>query len=208
MSAMRNHALYINIVACIAARAMPATSICKKLGAGAHSVRSALFEMRACGVAYIASHKHGRGGKGDPAAVWRAGMQQGLEPARDYGRDVKPRSELVAFSILMRCLMTEPTSVSALKRETGLHRATLYKILRLGKELGVLHIAAYERDARAGDYSPCWKLSPGAADVEKPAPRDMREIWREYDKRKRALKRQLQITHALAANSTHFTEAA
>lgn len=206
--ALRNHKLYMAIISCIATRAMTVASICKKTGAGEFSVREALFQMRACGVTYISGHRRNRTGKGDPASLWRAGMEQGMEPARPIGKVYTPGVEVVAFSGLLRCLMTEPTSVGALQSETGLNRQTVYKMLRLGKALGVLHIAAYERDARAGDFAPCWKFSPGAADVDRPPKRDPREVWREYEQRRRILRRQQRIVHALAANTTHFTEAA
>lgn len=209
MTQLRNMPLYINILAAIATNAKTTNEISAQVETGWNAVNAALQLMRG---RLVHIERYAPSVKGVPSAVWKLGRMDDADPppsmvGRDYGRKPKSRTEIVAFIEIIDALMNDHCSIKELIELSGSGVGTVRRLMRDGKKLGVLHVAAWHRAGESGDFAPMWAVGINKRDAAKPKAQTDAEACHRYWVRRSQKRHQLRITHALAANNSVFNMA-
>jgi hypothetical protein len=198
---LRNQPLYTRILAAIAREGRSADDIAREVGCLRNAVYRALRQMRGR-IVFIESYRHE--GKGCDVAVWRMGRskQNAPEPVSVAVRpeQAKPLAgaEMAAFLTTMEALADGPTTMVELVTMTGCQRSTLLRTIRLGRELGILYIAEWDRQRAQGSWAPCYALGVDQQDARKPKPMTRQQINARHQTGRNLRKRQERLLAALA----------
>ena len=103
----------------------------------------------------------------------------------------------MSLGILMRALHEGPHSYKELAEITGLHYATIRDWVNALHDQGVVHIAAYERDARDRDSVRLWQYGIDKRDAKK---RKLTGAQRQA--RQREKKESMKVLQMMAGAST------
>lgn len=99
-----------------------------------------------------------------------------------------------AYARVIKALVEEPVTLRQLEEITGLHLVTLYRLFRILKKHGLVHISAWEQDSRGRDAFAVFTFGKGR---DKPKFRmTQAEIARRY-RAKRKLQKQMAPIDAL-----------
>lgn len=208
---LRNQPLHIRIANAIAREGKTPGEIAESVGVNVNAVYLKMRYMHGR-IAYVESWRPNV--SSIPSAVWRLGMQPDAPMPRSVAerwsrRKPRAASEVLAFVSMMEAMMEGPTSIRELSEMSGLLRHTVLLMLRTGRELGVIHIGAWDRSRDTGSWAPQYAVGVDKPDVPKPraltrAQRNARAVqW------KSAKREQVRVLKALAAsNDTRIAEAA
>lgn len=194
---MRNMPLYIRVLAAVAREPKSATAVNVELGLAARGTASsnALRMMRGR-LVRVVGYRPGRGA----AALWLLGADGDAVPPRERQCFRRPGPEMAAFLALMEAMGREPQSMKQLQDLSGSTRGTVMHVLRLGRKLGVIHIAEWDRERRAGAWAPHYALAVDRPDQTRPKATPRRVIEQRYWDARRAREAQGRVTHALAGS--------
>ena len=67
----------------------------------------------------------------------------------------------MSFAKMMRLLLEGPHTAHELAEETGLFKRTVYESIHALEKEKVVHVSAWEKDARGADHTPVYKMGPG-----------------------------------------------
>ncbi len=142
-------------------------------------------------------------------AKWRLGP--GPASSRQASRRLTPGKagvSLIHFAALIRCIQAGPQSVHDIVRLTGQHINSVRSQMSALRAAHVAYRSEWHREREAGEWCAHWQFGIDRPDKSKPRAVPERELRARYKANRRERESTLQIVHALAANSTHFTEAA
>lgn len=205
----RNMPLYARVLCAVAREGKTAAQVAEELRVGVNTVHRIFRDMHGR-VAYVGGYL--RRPRGRPVALWRLGQEPDAprpEALSAFDHQLKPRAlgiEMTTFCLLVEGMLVEPLSMRRMLELTGCGRTTLLNIVRVFREAKVAHVGAWERPREQGAWGPCYCIKPDAADVAKPRPLPRTLVERRYHAGRRDKLRQARIAHALAANSSFFSQ--
>lgn len=96
------------------------------------------------------------------------------------------RVNQTAYTLVIKQLMAEPSTLTDLENVTGLHRVTLQRLFRVFRRHKIVHITDWEQDSRGRDVFAVFALGEGK---DKPKFRmTQKQIAQRYrEKRKRQM---------------------
>lgn len=201
MTEHRNQPLYTRILAAVARQGCSATEIAAQVPCLRNAAYRALRQMRGR-LVYVESYRHE--GSGSDVAVWRMGRSKPDAP-QPHCVAIRPKqakplagAEMAAFLTVMEALADGPTSMAELVTLTGCQRSTLLRTVRLGKQLGIIYIAEWDRQRAQGAWAPCYALGVDQQDARKPKALTREQIEQRHQKGRNLRKRQVRLLAALA----------
>lgn len=142
-------------------------------------------------------------------ATWVIG--DGPPSSRQASRKLKPGKagvSLIHFAALIRCISAGPASVLEIAAETGCHINSVRSQLAALRAAGVAYRAEWHRERNAGEWTAHWHFGIDRQDKRKPLAVPERDLRARYKRDRQRRDVTLAALHALAANTTHFSEAA
>jgi hypothetical protein len=201
----RNAPLYCAVLAAIVHEAKTVQQLRQEVGCTRGNVSITLNAMHGR-IAHIEAYAD----ESRRPALWRAGNGKDA-PKPLANRGLGPRSrgaDRIAFVVLVQALMSGPHRQLELEQITGCHHGSVRRQLRELRQAGLIHIAAWDKPGRSGNYAAYWEWGPGKSNVAKPKRMSELQIRHRWEAASRQRRRDLQIHSALAANSTAFQQRA
>lgn len=148
--------------------------------------RSILRRMAALGVLRIQAWEKTRGpyaavyevADGRPDAEYPADSKR-IPSKANESNHIRP--ELIGFCLAFLMLKGGALQHQIIK-EVGISRGTVRKLIAHSKQIGLIHVSAWNRPL-CGDHLPIYKVG-SAQDAEKPPRKTASECWREQYRRK------------------------
>lgn len=215
--ARRGWPLYAQILRKLADRQMTTAQIAGDMGIVLNSMYRIVRKLHALKVIKAVDWVPSANGRGPKIARWSFGgcsVDKPQPACKTTGLPAKhallrrphgAQTELMAFSAMVKAMLTEPHSVRDLVESTGNSLQQTGRFLRHCRSLGLVYRAEWQQRMHGGAPAPLYMIGIDKRDKERPRPQARIVVERRYRKAVAAKRMQLQITHALASNASVFT---
>lgn len=169
----RNAPLYMSVFCAIAHEPKSAMMISEELGIRTRSnaVHKTIRMLHVAGVVHVVGYLQASP-KGVPSSLWKIGagpdVARPLSLMRRKPAAHVPCIEMIAFVAIIKALFCEPQSMNDLVGLSGSYPGTIRRILQIGRDTSVVHIADWDRNRCAGAYAPYYAIGVGKPDKKRP----------------------------------------